>query len=139
MGPNRRGSAVVEFALTFPLLFFLLLAVVDMGVYCYSLISVQDATRMTALYASSSIGNGNTAAACSYLLANLSKLPNVSGSSSCNGGSNGVTLSIGSITGPDGNEAVQVTVIYQTINMIPVNGLRGQLTITRSAAARRRS
>ena len=110
-----------------------------MGIYCYSLVCVQDATRMTALYASSSIGNGNTAAACQYLLVNLSKLPKVSGSTICNGGSNGVTLTTASVTGPDGNAAVLVTVSYQTISLIPIEGLPGHLTVTRSAKARMRS
>jgi hypothetical protein len=110
-----------------------------MGVYCYSLSSVQDAARIVALYASSSIGNGNNTAACQYLLANLSKLPNVSGTSGCTGGSNGVSLTIAPLTGPDGNSAVSVTVSYKTINLIPINGLLGQLTVTRSAKARIRS
>jgi Flp pilus assembly protein TadG len=139
---QSRGSSLVEFALMFPMLFFLLLGIVDMGIYCYSLVCVQDATRMTTLFASSSIGNGNTAAACQYLLTNLSKLPNVNGTATCNGGSNGVTLTVASVTGPDSpdsNPAVKVTVSYRTINLIPIYGLPGQLTITRSAQARMRS
>lgn len=132
-----RGSALVELALTFPMLFFLLLAVVNMGLYCYSLIAVQDAARMVALYASSSVGNGNTSGACQYLLSNLSKLPNLSGVTSCS--SLPARLTLTSVTGPDSNPAVQVTVSYQTISLVPVYGLPGQLTITRTVEARMRS
>jgi hypothetical protein len=94
---------------------------------------------MVALYASSSIGNSNTSGACQYLLYNLSKLPNVSGARSCSGGASPVTLTLSSVTGPDGNSAVQVTVSYQTINLVPIYGLPGQLMISRSVEARRRS
>jgi Flp pilus assembly protein TadG len=122
------------------MLFFLFLAVVDMGVYCYSLISVQDGARMVAIYASSSIGNGNNTAACQYLLSNLAKLPNLNGVTNCAGSPSPVTLTITSVTdGPDHNPAVTVTVAYKTLALVPVNGLPGQLTITRSATARRRS
>ena len=133
---RQRGSAFVELTLTFPMLFFLLLAVVDMGFYCYSLIGVQDGARTVALYLSSAVGNNNTTGACQYLLSNLSKMPNLSGVSSCNGSP--LTLTTTAITGPDSNPAVQVTVSYQTIHLIPIYGLPGQLTITRTVTARRR-
>ena len=133
---RSRGSAFVELTLTFPMLFFLLLGVVDMGFYCYSLISVQDAARTVALYLSSAVGNNNTTAACQYLLSNLSKMPNLSGVSTCSGSP--LTLTATAVTGPDSNPAVQVTVSYQTINLIPIYGLPGQLTITRTVTARRR-
>jgi Flp pilus assembly protein TadG len=136
---HERGSAMVEFVVSFPLLFFSLLAAVAVGMYCYCLISVQDASRMVALYASSSLGNGNTSAACQYLLSNLSKLPKVSSATTCSGGTSPVTLTLTSVTGPDGNSAVQVTVAYQTINVVPIYGLPGHLTITRTVEARRRS
>lgn len=133
-----RGSAFVELALAFPMLFFSLLAVVDMGIYCYSLISVQDGARMVALYESSSVGNGNTSGACQYLLKNLSNLPNLSGVTTCNGSPSPVTLSLANVTGPDGNSAVEATVSYRTINLVPIYGLPSQLTITRTVEARRR-
>ena len=133
---RSRGSAFVELTIVFPMLFFLFLAVVDMGFYCYSLISVQDAARMVTLYLSSAVGNNNTAGACQYLLSNLSKMPNLSGVSTCSGSP--LTLTATAITGPDNNPAVQVTVSYQTIHLIPIYGLPGQLTITRTVQARRR-
>jgi Flp pilus assembly protein TadG len=134
---NERGSAFIELALSFPMLFFLLLGALDLGFYCYSLISVQDAARMVALYTSSSVGNGNSAGACQYLLSNLSKMPNLSGVSSCS--SLPLELTLTSVTGPDSNTAVQVTVSYQTISLIPIYGLPSQLTIIRTVEARRRS
>ena len=137
---RERGSALVELALAFPMLFFLLLGALDMGIYCYSLISVQDGARMVALYLSSSVGNNNAAGACQYLLSNLSKMPNMNGVTSCpsSGTPQPVTLSVSAITGPDSNTAVQVTVSYRTISLIPIYGLPAQLTITRTVQARRR-
>lgn len=134
---KSRGSAFVELSLTFPILFFMLLAVVDMGIYCYSLIAVQDAARMVAIYSSSPIGNGNSGGACQYLISNLAKLPGMRGVTTC--ASNPLTLTLTSVTGPDSNPAVQVTVAYRTIQLIPIYGLPGRLTITRTAEARRRS
>lgn len=131
---NCRGSAFVEFALTFPMLLFLLLGAFDLGFYCYALITVQDAARMVALYASSEIGNGDSNGACQYLLSNLSKLPNAP--TSCSK----TLLTITSLSaGPDGNPAVSVTVSYTTIQLIPFFGIPGNLTISRTVEARLRS
>ncbi|MGH9771469.1 MAG: TadE/TadG family type IV pilus assembly protein [Candidatus Acidiferrales bacterium] len=136
---NCRGSAFVEFALTFPMLLFLLLGAFDLGFYCYALITVQDAARMVALYASSEIGDGDYSGACQYLLSNLSKLPNAPTSCSKILTITSVTDASGNPTGPDGNPAVSVTVSYQTIQLIPFLGIPGKLTINRTVEARRRS
>jgi Flp pilus assembly protein TadG len=132
---NRRGGAFVEFIFTFPMLFFMLLGAFDLGFYCYALITVQDAARMVALYASSEIGNGDYSGACQYLLQNLNKLPNAP--QSCSG-----TLTITSVNRADGDSIgsdVKVTVSYPTLQLVPFLGIPGQLTINRTVEARMRS
>lgn len=134
---RERGSALVEFVVIFPMLFFCLLGAVDMGFYCYALIAVQNAARAVALFASSSTGSGDYANACGYVLANLKSMPNLQQIASCS--SLPLKLTITSISGPDGNPATQVTISYQTVHLIPVYQLPGQITITRTVTARRRS
>jgi hypothetical protein len=119
------------------MLFFFLLGAVDMGFYCYALIAVQDAARTVALFASSSTGNGDYTDACGYLLVNLKSMPNLSGVTTCT--SLPLQLTLTSITGPDGQAAVQVTVAYQTIQLIPLPSIPGRVTITRTVEARSRS
>lgn len=135
---RERGSSIIEFVLAFPLLLSFFFGAFDLGFYCYALISVQDAARTVALFTSSATGNGNTTAACSYLLANLAKLPNLHSVTSCNSLPLRLTLN-SDVTGPDNNIAVTVTVTYQTVNLIGFYGLPSQLTITRTVEARRRS
>jgi Flp pilus assembly protein TadG len=120
---RQRGSALIEFLFTFPFLFFFFLGALDMGFYCNALISVEDAARTIALYASSPASNGTCPAA---LLANL----------------NGATCTIVPATSPDkapGANAVTVTVTYQTPQLLPFSGFPGRLTISRSVIARSRS
>jgi Flp pilus assembly protein TadG len=119
------------------MLFFFLLGAVDMGFYCYALIAVQDAARTVALFASSEIGSGDYADACQNLLANLKSMPNLHGVTTCS--SLPLTLTVTSITGPDGQPAAQVMVSYQTIQLIPLPTVPGRLTITRTVTARSRS
>src|SRR5580698_10877184 len=78
---NKRGSALVEFALMAPLLFPMLLAAFDFGMYTYAFISVQNAVRVAALRNS---GGPDSAAdqssACSMVIKELQGMPNIGSS-----------------------------------------------------------
>jgi len=49
---NRAGQSVVEVALMAPWIFFLFVGVIDLGFWCYSLVSFENGTRAAGLYAS---------------------------------------------------------------------------------------
>lgn len=130
---------MVEFPLCFLLLLFLFIAALDMGFYCYALTAVQNAARIAALYTSSnSAAQTDAAGACTkYVLPELQALPNHTLlPSSCNSLPLKVTAS--TVTAPDGTAKTvsQVTVTYQTVQLIPVYGLAGQITMSRSVQMR---
>jgi Flp pilus assembly protein TadG len=136
---SQQGSSLVEFVLVFLMLFFFFVGVYDAGFYMYAAIAVQDATRVAALYTSDSSTSGDSAGACQYVLAELQSLPNYA-QAPANCGSLPVQLTIASIaSGPDGNSTTQVTLSYQTVPLIAIPGLPGQLTITRTAQMRIRT
>ncbi len=134
-GRHRRGSAVVEVTLLAPWVFFLFIGVLDFGFYAYSIISTQNAARVAALYTSaSSYSSANRDMACIYAKGEMRALPNVDMASNCRSGN--LIVDAQEVSGPDGSRASQVSVTYQTIPMIPIPGLAGQMTITRIAVMR---
>lgn len=128
---------MMEMALLMPWVFLLFIGIVDWGFYAYSLISVQAAIRTAVLYTSTSdTTKADSSTACTLVLAELSKLPNMSGVTDCT--SNPVVTAT-AVTGPDSNAASQVSVQYQSISLIPIPGLlTKQFTITRSGKMRLR-
>lgn len=136
---RERGSAFVEFVLLFPILFFLFIGAFDAGFFCYTMITVQSAARVAALYTSgSSATSASQSGACTYVLGELQSMPNYSSlPSAC--GASPLTVTAQSLTGPDGQPASKVTVTYQTVQLIPIVGLPGQLSVTRSVEMRVRS
>jgi hypothetical protein len=135
----QRGSSLIEFVLLFPVLFFLLVGAFDIGFFCYAMIAVEDAARVAALHTSSSSAtSANTPMACADVLSDLQMMPNHSRFAlSCNASPLRVTAA--SISGPDGTAASKVTVTYDTMQLIPIPGLAGHLSITRSVQMRVRS
>jgi Flp pilus assembly protein TadG len=133
---SQRGGAALEMAMIAPWAFLLFIGALDWGFYAYSLISLQAATRAAVLYtATKNTTAADTDTACTIVLAELSKLPNMH--TVC--GTNPIVTAV-SITGPDAAAASQVTVTYQTMRMIPIPGLlSGQFTITRTAKMRLRT
>jgi Flp pilus assembly protein TadG len=136
---RARGSAFIEFVLLFPILFFLFIGAFDAGFFCYTLISVQSAARVAALYTSgSSATSASSSGACTYVRGELQTMPNTSLlPAGC--GASPLTVTAQSVTGPDGQPASMVTVTYQTMQLIPIPGLPGQLSVTRVAEMRVRS
>lgn len=138
---NARGNAVVETALMAPWIFLLFIGVLDFGFYAYAAISTQHAARVAVLYTSSSSSNaGDSTGACTYALAALQDLPNMSSAVTSCGPSQPVQVTATSLTsGADGAPASEVSVTYQTIPLIPIPGLMGQMTIKRTAQMRLQS
>lgn len=128
---RQRGTSLVEFVLLFPVVFFLFVGAFDLGFFCYAFIAVQDAARVAALYTSTSSSTmSNATQACTYVLSELQSMPNYSQlPSTCNAAPLVVTVT--AVTGPDNNQASQVTVTYKTLQLIPIPGLPAQVNISR--------
>src|SRR5437868_1894819 len=128
---STRGAAMMELALLSPWIIFLFIGALDWGVYSYSLITLETATRAAATYAASSSSYYlNTTTICGILTSELSSLGNMNNVTTCTGGSP-VSFTSTSITGPDNNGAIQVSVTYATPPLIPIPALLAkQFTIT---------
>ena len=145
--PRRSGTNIIEFTMLIPWYIFLVAGAFDYGFFSYSLIAVQSAASVGAMYASTSSGTvADATTACGYALDQLRNLPNVgSGLTTCGTGSTvtsaaPVAVTASSVTGPDLNAATSVTVVYLTPQLVPIPGLLpGQLTITRNVKMRLRS
>ena len=133
---------LVEFAVVFPLMFFLFIGAFDLGFYCHSLIAVQNAARVAALYASAFPGTHQTdsASACSLALNELQAMPNYS-SLPAGCGALPLQVTLATVGAPDNtaNATIKVTVVYQTMRLIAIPGLPSQMNIARSVEMRVRS
>lgn len=143
--PKQRGSATIEISLLAPWILFLFVGMFDMGIYTYTMIGVENATRVAAEYTSQNAAvASDSAGACTRALAEMAMLPNVRSQSNCNsGGGNTVVVTataLGSSPLPasvDGQPATQVQVTYTGNQLIPIPGLlMGTLNITRSLQMR---
>jgi Flp pilus assembly protein TadG len=124
-----KGHAMVEVSLFAPCILFLFVGALDLGFYCYDLISTQNAARAAAAYTSSSSSSAADAAgACQYALGEMKSMANVRGLTSCD--SYPLVVTAASVTGADGSPASQVSVSYRTDQLIPIPGLlAGRITI----------
>lgn len=144
--PHSRGGAIVEFALVSPILFLLMLASFDFGLYAYAFISVQNGVRVAALHNSAGLDSAaDQASACAMVLEELKGLPNAGTSNSCNGSPVTVRAVLLCASGcqpgtgsPDGRPASKVTVKYTMPSVFQLH-LAGGDSITRSAQMRIRS
>lgn len=134
--PSReRGNAMVELALTVPLLCVLMLAVFDSGVYVYAFISVQSAARAAAMRNSGGTESAvDQATACTIVTDELRGLPSISTTQTSCASAPLVVSSVlcsgsgscGSATSSaDGQPSTLVTVSYTLPTMfgIPLAGL----------------
>lgn len=132
---GRRGHAIIELSLMAPWIFFLFMGTLDFGFYSYAIIATENAARVAVMQTSTDITTAaNSALACQYALTELNALPNAKSLNSCN--ALPVIVTATQVNGPDGALATQVAVTYQTIGMIPIPGLTGQVTLTRTAQVR---
>jgi Flp pilus assembly protein TadG len=135
---KRRGNSVVEVTLLAPWILFLFAGVFDMGFYACALICTENAARAAAAYTASSSGTvTDSVGACAYALPEMNAMSNTRSLSTCT--ASPLTVTATSVTGADGAAASQVTVTYQTMSLIAIPALRGQLTITRTVQQRVKS
>ena len=132
---REHGHAVIELSLMAPWLFFLMVGTLDFGFYAYAIIATQNAARVAVVQtARDSLTVASTTLACQYALTELSTLPNANSLATCD--ALPVIVAATSVVDADGATSSQVSVTYQTINMIPIPGLTGRLSITRNAQMR---
>ncbi len=139
---RRRGHAVIEVALMAPWIFFLFVGAFDFGFCAHAALSVENAARVAALYLSSdpSLAADPNAAqwARDRVCNELRSLANVG--STCPASVVQVTVPSQPFSGSDGDPAVQVSVTYTTVPLIPFPGMTfggaSRWTFTRVAQAR---
>jgi hypothetical protein len=122
---------MLEMALISPWIIFLFVGVLDWGFYAYSLITLETATRTAAAWNATHGTPADAVMACDLVTSEMQTVVNMSGVTTCGGGS-AVSLTATQVTGPDNGPAAQVAVTYQTPALIPIPGLLAkQFTITR--------
>jgi Flp pilus assembly protein TadG len=132
---NRKGTAMIEVSLMLPLIAFLFMGAFDMGYYAFALISLQDATRVAALYTSTnSTTAADSAGACTYVVNELKSLPNIDNTvTTCSG--TPLTVTVQSVSGPGSTTESVVSVTYQSSFLFPIPGvLADQFTWTRAVS-----
>ena len=132
---------MLEMAFYLPWIFFFFIGAVDWGFFAYALVSVENAARVGVLYTSqSSTTAADSSGACTTVINELKNLPNIGSSVTTCGGSSPVSVTASQVTGPDGNNASQVSVTYTSVNLVPIPGLLQKgFTWTRSVTVRLRS
>ena len=134
---KERGHAVIEVSLMAPWIFFLFMGTLDFGFYSYAIIATQNAARVAVMQTSvNPTTSTDSTLACNYVLPELNVLPNTRSLATC--GALPVIVNATSFVDADGSTAARVDVTYQTINMIPIPGVTGRLSITRNAQMRLR-
>jgi Flp pilus assembly protein TadG len=135
---RQRGGSALELALLLPWYIFLFVGAFDWGFYAHALISAESAVRLAAIYTStSSLTQGDSNTACTLVLTEMKISANLNGVTGCS--ALPLIVTAGPVTGPDSQPASQVSVTYQTLNLIPIPGLlTSQVTITRTATMRLR-
>lgn len=131
---------MVELALLSPWIIFLFIGVLDWGFYAHAIITLENATRAAAVYASTGASAyTETSNLCTILLNEMGSLGNMQNVTTC-GGTSPVSFTSTQITGassPDGNTAIQMSVTYTTPQMIPIPGLlASKFTLTRTLKMR---
>jgi hypothetical protein len=115
-----------------PWIFFLLAGTLDMGFYSYALIAAQEAARTAVEYTSKNSATlADSTGACQYALVQMGALANVRSLTGCTSAPLVVTAS--AVTDADGYSSSRVTVTYTGVTYIPIPGVTGQLTISKSA------
>ena len=105
-----------------PWYIFLFVGAFDWGFFAHGLISTESAARVAALANAVDGQPANSTTACTYVLSELRTAVNIAGNlTSCT--SLPVIVTATQVSGPDSAPAAQVTVEYQTQQVIPIPGL----------------
>ncbi len=140
-----RGGSALEMALMLPWLAFLFVGAFDWGYYAHALISTENAARVAGTYASTAKSTATDSTnVCLFALEELRIVPNIGSATTCNGSPVSVTTALlDSTTTPasaDGQSAAQVSVMYTTLQLIPIPGLlQKQATFNRIVQMRLRN
>lgn len=114
---------MMELVFLAPWLFFLFAGALDCGYFLYALVSVESAARVAALYSSTNTTTAiDSSTACTYVLQELKYLPNI-GSTTTTCSADPVTVSAQLDTGSDGTTASRISVVYQSMPLVPIPGL----------------
>jgi Flp pilus assembly protein TadG len=146
---SEKGNAMVELALVAPILFFLVLAAFDFGIYAYSFISVENAARVGAARNSSGMDSAaDRQTACTMAISELRGLPNIGASFQSDCSSSPIVVSSvlcshaspcpGSASSADGASAAAITVSYSLPSVFRVP-LTGPAVFTRTSQMKIRS
>jgi Flp pilus assembly protein TadG len=133
---------VIEVALMAPWVFLLFMGVMDAGFFLHALINVENAARVAVRHTSSDVSlvADPGGVACQFVLAELGSLPLPGATRPTSCSALPVIVSASAVPSLDGEAApvqgAQVSVTVQTLPLVPIPGLVGQLTITRVATAR---
>jgi hypothetical protein len=123
-----------------PWLVFSFMGTLDLGFATYSLISLESAARVAAVYASSTfataqatVANPASGQACTYALAEMRNAPNVGSSVTSCSASDPVQLSATlNVPGSDGALQTATVSVTYTIHLLAIPAiLPSQITITR--------
>jgi hypothetical protein len=135
---KTRGAATMELALLSPWVIFLFIGALNWGFYAVSLITLENATRVAAVYYAD--GNSDNDKICEVLRYEMASLSNMQGVTTCGGSSPVSFTPTVRDPGPDGMPAVVMSVAYTTPQVIPIPGLlAGKFTITRTVTMRKTS
>ena len=128
---GQRGNAVIEVALMTPGIFFLFAGILDVGFYNYALIATQNAARTAVEYTSRSATTAaDSTGACTFALDHLNGMSNVRSLTTCN--ASPLVVTANAVTDADGYAAASVSVTYTTSNLVPIPGVKGQVSMTRT-------
>jgi Flp pilus assembly protein TadG len=131
---------MLEMVLISPWIFLLFIGALDWGFYASALVSLEAGVRSATLYTATSTGTAaDSTTACTIILSEIRKLPNI-GSSVTACTSNPTVTATYLASGPGSAPATRVTATYTSISLVPIPGLlRKQFTVTRSAVMRVRA
>lgn len=129
---------MVEVALMSPWVLLLFVGIFDVGFYLYAAINTQNAANVAALLASSETGYAaDSVTACAAVREEMKHLPNVTPTGAC--GSAPLTVTATSSPAPCDPALpcdTTVAVTYESVQLFPIPGLMGKMTLTRRAVMR---
>jgi hypothetical protein len=148
---SRRGQSVIEFTLMAPWILLLFMGIFDLGFYCYALVMTENAARVAALRVQEEGGVDAVTrqTVCDFVISEMRMMTNVGFIGDADGTNDATCLTpplqvgVEDIPISDARSAdriepgVLVTVTYDTIQLFPIPGIAGQLSMTRTVLVRR--
>lgn len=138
---RRRGTSMIEVTLMAPWILVLFMGILDFGFYSYGLIAAENAARVAVLHSSaSSAAAADSTSACALVLNEMKFLPNTRTLTGCGALPLVVTATLIPADNSESADSLaassRVTVQYQSVQLFPIPGVTGRLTVTRWAQMR---